>query len=108
MCQDPCSPPNDRRPGRVEPAELHAYFERYQVEVIVLNIGAGKVVPELAAHGWVLVHLDDSYFIMVRQKLAQGMPIYKLIQALGECPGGPRQCDSRPGRGGASTPELSQ
>ena len=62
------------------PAGLHAYFERYQVDVIVLNIGAGHVVRELAARGWVLVHLDDSYFIMVRQKLAQGMPMYKLIR----------------------------
>ena len=59
------------------PAGLHAYFERYQVDVIVLNIGAGQVVPELAARGWVLVHLDDSYFMMVRQNSAQGMPIYQ-------------------------------
>jgi hypothetical protein len=62
------------------PAELHAYFERYGVDVIVLNIGAGQVVPGLVAHGWVLVHLDDSHFIMARQSAAQGMPIYKLIK----------------------------
>ena len=60
--------------------ELHAYLERYQVDVIVLNIGAGQVVPELSARGWALVHLDDSYFMMMRQKSAQRMPIYKLIR----------------------------
>lgn len=62
------------------PAELHAYFERYQVDVIVLNNGAGHVVPGLAARGWVLIHLDDRYFMMMRQSSAQGMPIYKLIK----------------------------
>jgi hypothetical protein len=62
------------------PSELHAYLERYQVDAIVLNIGAGKVISELATRSWVLVHLDDSYLIMVRQKLAQGLPVYKLIR----------------------------
>jgi hypothetical protein len=62
------------------PAGLHAYFEQYQVDVIVLNNGAAQVVPGLAARGWVLIHLDDSYFMMARQSSAQGMPIYKLIK----------------------------
>jgi hypothetical protein len=59
---------------------LHAYFERYQVDVIVLNNAAGQVVPGLVARGWALIHLDDSYFMMVRQNSAKGMPIYKLIR----------------------------
>jgi hypothetical protein len=67
-------------------AGLHAYFERYQVDVIVLNNGAGHVVPELATRGWVLVHLDDRYFVMVRQSSAQGMPMYKLIKAWENAP----------------------
>jgi hypothetical protein len=62
------------------PVRVRAYLERYQVDAIVLNIGAGQVVPELAARGWALVHLDDSYFIMVRPELAQGMPVYKRIR----------------------------
>ena len=61
-------------------AGLHAYFERYQVDVIVLNNGAGQVVPGLATRGWVLVHLDDRYFMMVRQNSARGMPVFKLIK----------------------------
>ena len=88
------------------PAELHAYLERYQVDVIVLNIGAGQVVPELAAHGWALVHLDDSYFIMVRQKLAQGMPIYKFIRSWENAPVDRGNATQRPGGGGAGAPEL--
>jgi hypothetical protein len=62
-------------------AGLQAYFERHQVEVIVLNNGAGHVVPGLRARGWVIVHLDDRYFMMVRQSAAQGMPMYQLIRA---------------------------
>ena len=34
------------------PAELHAYFERYQVDVIVLNIGAGRCRPGIGG-AWV-------------------------------------------------------
>jgi hypothetical protein len=62
------------------PGELYAYLERYDIDAVVLNIGAGKVVPELAAQGWVLIHLDDGYFIMVRQQLAQRLPAYKFIR----------------------------
>jgi hypothetical protein len=68
------------------PAGLQAYFERYQVDVIVLNIGAGQIVPELAARGWVLIHLDDSYFMMTRQGSAQGIPVYKLIKSWENAP----------------------
>jgi hypothetical protein len=68
------------------PAGLHAYFERYQVDVIVLNNGAGQVVRGLAAHGWVLIHLDDRYFIMVRQSSVRGVPIYKLIKSWENAP----------------------
>jgi hypothetical protein len=60
--------------------ELHDYLERYRVDAIVVNIGAGKVASGLAAHGWVLVHLDDGYLIMVRQQLAQRLPTYKFIR----------------------------
>jgi hypothetical protein len=63
------------------PAELHAYFERHQVDAIVLDTGAGHVVPGLAARGWKLVHLDDGYFIMVRQSFAQRVPNYTLIKS---------------------------
>jgi hypothetical protein len=67
-------------------AGLHAYFERYQVDVIVLNNGAGQVVSGLAAHGWVLIHLDDSYFMMMRQSSARGMQVFKLIKAWENAP----------------------
>jgi hypothetical protein len=67
-------------------AGLEAYFERYQVDVIVLNNGAGQVVPGLAAHGWAIIHLDDGYFIMVRQNSAKGTPIYRLIKAWENAP----------------------
>ena len=50
------------------------------MDVIVLNNGAGHVVPGLAARGWVLVHLDDRYFVMVRQNSARGMQVFKLIK----------------------------
>jgi hypothetical protein len=67
-------------------AGLHDYFEQHRVEVIVLNNGAGHVVPGLATRGWVLVHLDDRYFVMVRQRAAQGMRPYKLIRAWENAP----------------------
>ena len=63
------------------PAGLHAYFERHQVDAIVLDTGAGNVVPGLASRGWRLVHLDDGYFIMVRQSFAQRVPTYTLIKS---------------------------
>jgi hypothetical protein len=68
------------------PAGLHAYFERYQVDVIVLNNASGQVVPGLAARGWVLIHLDDRFFMMVRQNPAQGMQVFKLIKAWENAP----------------------
>jgi hypothetical protein len=62
------------------PAGLHAYFERHQVDVIVLHTGIGHVAPGLAEHGWRLIHLDDSYFMMVRQSSAPRMPAYTRIK----------------------------
>ena len=61
-------------------AGLHAYFERHQVDGIVLNTGVGHVVPGLTERGWRLVHLDDRYFIMVRPTAAQRLPIYTRIR----------------------------
>jgi hypothetical protein len=68
------------------PAGLHAYFERYQVEVLVLNNAAGQVVPGLASRGWVLVHLDDRFFMMARQSSRQGMQAFKFIKAWENAP----------------------
>jgi hypothetical protein len=63
------------------PAGLHAYFERHQVDVIVLHTGIGHVVPGLAERGWRLIHLDDSYFMMVRQTAVQKIPVYTRIKS---------------------------
>lgn len=62
------------------PAGLHAYFERHQVDAIMLTTGIGHVVPGLTERGWRLIHLDDRYFIMVRQTAAQRTPIYTRIK----------------------------
>jgi hypothetical protein len=61
-------------------AGLHAYFERHQVDVAVLHTGMGHVVPGLAERGWRLIHLDDRYFMMVRQTAAQRMPVYTRLK----------------------------
>jgi hypothetical protein len=62
------------------PATLHAYFERHQVDVVVLHTGFAHVVPGLAERGWRLIHLDDGYFMMVRQASAQRIPVYTRIK----------------------------
>ncbi len=67
-------------------AGLHDYFERHQVDVIVLDTSIGRVVPGLATRGWRLIHLDDRYFMMGRQTSAQGMPIYRLITSWENAP----------------------
>jgi hypothetical protein len=67
-------------------AGLHAYLERYQVDVILLDNGIGYVVPGLMARGWVLIHLDDGYFMMVQQTSAQRMPVYTRIKSWENAP----------------------
>jgi hypothetical protein len=64
-------------------AGLHAYFERYQVEAVVLNTSASGIIPGLEAWGWVLAHVDDWYVVMVPQARAWGMPVYDIIRPWG-------------------------
>jgi hypothetical protein len=49
------------------PATLHAYLTRHQVSWVVGRLDpGGHALPGLIDLGWVLVHLDDEFFIMVR------------------------------------------
>jgi hypothetical protein len=63
------------------PNGLHAYFEQHQVDVLALDNSVGNFVPGLMALGWTLVHMDDRYFMMVRDASAKGMPTYRRIKA---------------------------
>jgi hypothetical protein len=51
---------------------LQAYFERYHVDILLLshNVYSRELVPRLQARGWVLVHLDDTYYGMVPKRPA--------------------------------------
>jgi hypothetical protein len=46
-------------------AGLQAYFERYGVGFLLGHTPSWHVIAGLQQRGWVLVHLDDLYFIMV-------------------------------------------
>jgi hypothetical protein len=48
----------------------------------VFNNRLGHGAPGFAALGWVVIHLDDRYFLMVRQPVAAARqwPVYRLIQ----------------------------
>jgi hypothetical protein len=57
---------------------LQTHLARYQVDAVLFENRINVVVPPLVAQGWRLVHLDDYYWLMVRQ--AQGLPTYDIIR----------------------------
>jgi hypothetical protein len=61
-------------------ASLGAYLERYHVDVILLKNGDFRNAPLLTSMGWVIIHLDDRLFVMVRQTPARQALIYRFIR----------------------------
>jgi hypothetical protein len=49
-------------------ANLGPYLDRYRVHLILLNTGAFRNVPLLTSMGWVMIHLDDRFFLMVPRR----------------------------------------
>jgi hypothetical protein len=63
------------------PSVLQTYVEKYAVTIVVLPTAAfwqrttAEVLP-----GWVVVHVDDRFVVMVRQAAAHGLPVYDIIR----------------------------
>jgi len=62
-----------------EPGVLPRHLDRYQVDGVVLPNSRAWRVPELLAHGWVIVHVEDRVLIMLRRSRWRG-PIYRYIR----------------------------
>jgi hypothetical protein len=63
------------------PDELLAHVEAYQVQTLVLSTARSwPGVPTLERQGWVVVHVEDHWLIMVRQEAAKPASVYHHIR----------------------------
>jgi hypothetical protein len=63
------------------PAELQAHLEAFDVHVLMLSTARSwPGVSALEQHGWVIVHVEDQWLVMVRAPLVKPAVTYPLIR----------------------------
>jgi hypothetical protein len=68
---------------QLAPAGIISYLAKYRANLIVLENFYGWLAPGLEAWGWLIIHMDDRYFVMVPQAEASPGTVYRHIRSWG-------------------------
>ena len=72
------------------PAALQAPVDAFDVHGLVLSTArSGSGVSALERQGWVIVHVEDHWLVMVRQAHVREMPVYDIIKPWTNAPVSP-------------------